>query len=211
MPNAAANKADSRPTGTFLVPVLGTLGIVLITGAVLRAMGRVWWCACATPTPFVSDIWSNHCSQHLFDPYSLSHVSHGLLFSIAFGWMAQGGLAGRVRPSTAVWFLAAVALEAGWEILENTPMVIERYRTQTASLNYNGDSIVNSLGDVISCAAGYLLARRIGPRRAFLLFLALELVMLLWIRDNLTLNVVMLIAPIQSIKQWQTPPTVLGT
>lgn len=170
-------------------------------------MGRVWWCACGNPSPWITDVWSMHCSQHLFDAYTFSHISHGLLFFVVFRFL-QGVMPELWRETftPAWWFLAAIALEAGWEVLENTPVVIERYRAQTASLNYNGDSIGNSLGDILSCALGFLIASKIGIRRAFLLFLAFEVMTLLWIRDNLTLNVLMLVHPIESIKAWQTPP-----
>lgn len=170
-------------------------------------MGRVWWCACGNPSPWMTDIWSMHCSQHLLDPYTFSHISHGLLFFVAFRWL-RGALPERWRKafSPSWWFFASIALEAGWEVLENTPFVIDRYRAQTASLNYNGDSIGNSLGDIFSCAAGFFIASRIAVRRALLLFVAFEVITLLWIRDNLTLNVVMLVHPIESIKVWQAPP-----
>jgi hypothetical protein len=94
-------------------------------------------------------------------------------------------------------------VEAGWEILENSPIIIDRYRSATASLGYNGDSIVNSTGDLLSCAVGYALAQRIGWKWSIGLFVVIELVMLLMIRDNLTLNVIMLLYPIEAIKRWQ--------
>jgi hypothetical protein len=169
---------------------------MLVTVAMLRVEGRIWWCACRTPTPFSTQVHSSHNSQHLLDPYSLSHLLHGLIF---YGCLRL--IAPRLDRGWAL--VIALIIEAGWEVLENSPPVIERYRAATASLGYTGDSIVNSAGDVMSCAIGFFLAARIGWRWSVALFVAIELTMLAWIRDNLTLNVVMLICPIEAIKHWQ--------
>ena len=107
------------------------------------------------------------------------------------------------RLSVAWNFAATLTLEALWEIVENSPFVIDRYRTGTAALGYEGDSIVNALGDSASCALGWALARRLGWRWSIAVWVAVEVILLLWIRDNLLLNVVMLLAPIEAIKQWQ--------
>jgi hypothetical protein len=107
------------------------------------------------------------------------------------------------RQST-VWQLwLAVTIEAAWEILENSEFVIRRYREQTASLGYFGDTIVNSLGNILVCGLGFMLAHRLGFRRAFALFVLTEVTLALWIRNNLTLNVLMLIYPIEAVKEWQ--------
>jgi hypothetical protein len=174
------------------------VALLLIAAVVtLRALGRVWWCACRTPTPFSTEVASSHNSQHLFDAYSFSHLLHGILFFWCLRLLAPGLAVGwRVFLATAV--------EAGWEILENTPMVIDRYRTATASLGYSGDSVVNSTGDVLSCAAGLLLARLVGWKWAAGAFVAVELSMLYLIRDNLTLNVLMLLWPLDAVRQWQS-------
>jgi hypothetical protein len=168
-----------------------------ITLLALRMEGRVWWCACRTPTPFSTDVNSMHNSQHLLDAYSFSHLLHGVLF---FGilWLVARKMDWRWR------FLIAMIIEAGWEVLENSPMVIERYRSATSSLGYSGDSIVNSAGDLLSCALGFFLAQRIGWKWSLALIIGVELIMLALIRDNLTLNIIMLIAPIEAIKRWQT-------
>ncbi|MFO0859237.1 MAG: DUF2585 family protein [Phycisphaerales bacterium] len=198
----------TRPINAWALPALAALLLTAAALVALRLMGRVWWCACAGLSPWTSDIWSRHCSQHLFDPYTLSHISHGLLFFIGMEMLA------RLLPPPAaarftmpLRFILAVALEAGWELLENTPMVIERYRSVTISLDYNGDSVLNSLGDILACATGFLIAMRLGVRPALMLFAALEIITLFWIRDNLTLNIVMLLYPIDTIRQWQTPAT----
>jgi len=97
----------------------------------------------------------------------------------------------------------AISVESLWEVIENTNRVIERYRGVTAAIGYQGDTIVNSLGDILSFAVGFILARYLGFRRSFAIFVITELTLLLWIRDSLILNVIMLIYPIQSIKTWQ--------
>ncbi len=173
-----------------------TVAAMLVGVAWLHLAGRVWWCQCATPTIFVADPATAHNSQHVFDWYSFSHLLHGVIFFLALQW---------AMPKLAVsWKLAiAVLVETAWEVLENSPIVIERYRTATASLGYEGDSIVNSVGDILFCVAGFFLARAIGWRGSLALFVVIELVMLVAIRDNLTLNVVMLIYPLQAIKTWQ--------
>ena len=97
----------------------------------------------------------------------------------------------------------AISLEAGWEVFENCDFTIERYREMTIALDYKGDSIANSLGDILSCGVGFLLTRRLGVWGSVSLFVATEVVLLIWIRDSLLLNVVMLTWPIDAIKTWQ--------
>lgn len=162
----------------------------------LRHQGRLWWCACGRPFLWVNDIWSEHTSQHLFDPYSFTHVLHGVAFC---------GLASLAFPRVKlVWRLwMAIALESLWEIIENSQFIIHRYRTATIGLGYEGDSIANSLSDISCCALGFILAYRLGLRRSLILFATTELVLLVWIRDNLTLNVLMLTWPINAVKAWQ--------
>lgn len=170
--------------------------LLVATLVFLRVAGRVWWCACRTPTPFSADPASSHNSQHFADWYSFSHLLHGLIFFGAL-WFFRARL-------TLAWRLAiAVAVEAAWEMLENSPIIIERYRAATAAQGYSGDSIVNSLGDILACVLGFFLARALGLRLSLVLFVAVELVMLYLIRDNLTLNVVMLVWPIDAVRAWQ--------
>src|SRR5262249_54327049 len=129
-------------------------------------------------------------------PYSLSHVLHGILF---FGllWLFRRRLSLNVRAAI------AACIEIGWETLENSPIIINRYRAATVSFGYTGDSIVNSLGDIISFMAGFYIARKLGWRASVAIFLAVELLMLWLIRDNLTLNVLMLLWPIDAVRKWQ--------
>jgi hypothetical protein len=183
-------------TGAYPRPVLALFAIVAATVIELRFQGRRWWCACGQPNLWSGDIHSEHNSQHLLDPYSFTHILHGVV------WYA---VLSRITPRLAlVWrFSLAVALAAAWEMMENTDFVIERYRNATASLGYRGDSIANSLGDMLSCAVGFLLARRLGPWGSLALFVAVELMLLLWIRDSLLLEIVMLFHPFRAVREWQ--------
>jgi Protein of unknown function (DUF2585) len=177
------------------------LALMLLIGAtafVLFEMGRVWWCECGEPFLWSGDIWCMHNSQHLADPYSFSHMLHGLIFAWVIYWIKP------LRKLPFAWrLIPATALEAGWEIFENTPLVINRYREATMALGYSGDSIGNSLGDLACCIFGFLIASGVRWYWSLAIFLATELGMLVMIRDNLTLNVIMLIYPIEAIQQWQ--------
>ncbi|MFN0011649.1 MAG: DUF2585 family protein [Phycisphaerales bacterium] len=200
MPDLPPTRSATRRT---LAPA-ATLALIFAVSAVaLVLMGRVWWCACGGLAPWAGNVWSSHCSQHLLDPYSLSHTSHGLVFFLVLTVLLRTPLAAAVR-ATAGWHVVFAALLAGaWEVLENTPFIIERYRSATMSLDYMGDSVVNALGDMACCVLAFVLARRIGPLATLLVFIASELVLLWWIRDNLTLNVIMLVWPVEAIRQWQ--------
>jgi hypothetical protein len=162
----------------------------------LALLGRRAWCACGSLALWWSDVASAHNSQHLFDPYSFTHALHGLLLyaalRLALGqrWPAQR-------------LLLALAAEVGWEVLENTDAVINAYRQSTVSLGYYGDSIANSLGDVLACAAGYTAAALAPAWLCALTFAAVEVALLATIRDSLLLNVLMLLHPIAALKQWQ--------
>jgi len=177
-------------------PWLAT-GIVPVAAAVqLHRQGRLWLCSCGYLLPWAGDIWSSDNSQHLFDPYSFTHLLHGFLFSGLLAW-------GVPRVSAAWRLCLAVSLEAMWEVIENSDFIIRRYREATASLSYQGDTIVNSLGDILVSGLGVMLAWHLGFRRALALFAVIEVPLLLWIRDSLILNMVMLIYPMQEIKVWQ--------
>jgi hypothetical protein len=168
------------------------LGIAVLA---LRLEGHRRWCACGRPVPWSSKIHSEHNSQHLADPYTFTHVLHGLLFyAVLRGW---GRLGLRTR------LVLTVALESLWEVLENSAAMIQRYRQATIALGYVGDSILNSVGDIAACGLGFLLAARLPVRWSVALFVLVETVLLLVYRDNLTLNILMLIWPSQAIKSWQ--------
>ena len=173
-----------------------TVAVSMAMAIMLHLMGQPLWCKCGGLSPWSSDIWSSHNSQHLVDPYFFTHVLHGVVLCGLLYWLPR-------RVSESSRFLTAVILEAGWEILENSPTIIERYRAATISKDYFGDSIINSGGDLIACIIGYLLARQLGFRRSMVFFLLTELILLLTIRDSLLLNVLMLVWPIEAIKRWQ--------
>lgn len=175
---------------------LAALAIVAAAAALLLAMGRNPICTCGTVDLWVGARDSPKTSQMLADWYSLSHIVHGLLFYAGL-WLIA-------RRWPVEWrFLAALAIEAAWEVTENTPWIIDRYRTATAALGYTGDSVVNSLSDIAMMVLGFLAARKLPLWASVMLLLALEIVPLVVIRDNLTLNVWMLLAPNSAIAAWQ--------
>lgn len=176
--------------------VLAFLAVLLTTGVVERGMGRSWLGPDGRFGFWESSIWSQECSQHLADAYSCSHFVHGILF-YAVLWVGARRLPVRYR------LLMAVLLEAGWELLENSSLIINRYRQTTIALGYDGDSILNSLSDIVTMALGFGFAWRMRPRITVALVLVLELGCALWVRDNLTLNIIMLLHPFESIKAWQ--------
>ena len=176
--------------------VLAALAIVVIAAAILLAMGRNPICACGTIDLWVGERDSSRTSQMLLDWYSLSHIVHGLLFYAALWFVA--------RRWPIEWrFLTAMLIEASWEVIENTPWIIDRYRTATAALGYSGDSVINSLTDIAMMILGFLTARKLPVWASVALVIILEIVPLFVIRDNLTLNVWMLLAPNRSIAAWQ--------
>jgi hypothetical protein len=187
---------DAWRARDYLRPALVILAVLAVHITVLRWEGRRWWCACGQSNLWWGDTQSAHNSQHLFDPYSFTHILHGVLLCGLLAWLAP-------RLPAAWRFCLAVALEAVWEVIENSDIVIDRYRTATAAFGYRGDTVANSLGDILSCAVGFLLARRLGPWGSLALFVAIEAVLLVWIRDSLLLEVLMLFWPIDAIKRWQ--------
>ncbi len=175
---------------------LASLFIVATAATVLLAMGRNPICTCGTLELWVGARDSPKTSQMLADWYSLSHVVHGLIF-YALLWLVAG------RWSVQWRFVFALLIEATWEVVENTPMVIDRYRTGTAALGYTGDSVINSMSDILMMALGFLAARKLPDRASVVALLVLEIVPLFVIRDNLTLNVWALLAPNAAIQAWQ--------
>jgi hypothetical protein len=179
-----------------LWPWLVTVAFIAAAVFRLQSTGRLWWCACGQFYLWAGDVCSPHNSQHLFDPYSLTHVLHGIVLCGLLAWACP-----RLAPG---WQMClAICIETLWEVVENTDVVIERYRALTMALDYRGDTIANSLGDILSCVVGIVLARRLGAWGSLAVFLVIELALLVWIRDSLLLNVVMLICPIDAIKAWQ--------
>lgn len=159
-------------------------------------MGRVPYCRCGYVKPWHGVVMSSENSQHLSDWYTPSHVIHGIAFYALF-W-----LVGRRLPLS-TRFVLAMALEAAWEIVENTPLVINRYREATIALDYYGDSVVNSVADIAAMAAGFWMASTAPVAASVAFVVVMELLVGYMIRDNLTLNIVMLLYPLDAIKRWQ--------
>ncbi len=176
--------------------VAGVLAILALLVVLEWAMGRSlfgpdgrfgWW---------EGSVHSSENSQRVADAYSFSHIIHGMAF-YGLLWL----VARRLKVSTR--YVVAVALEAGWELLENSPVIINRYREATIALGYTGDSILNSASDLVMMSLGFLLAWKLPVRVTLLAVLVMEIGCALWVRDNLTLNIIMLIHPIDAIKAWQ--------
>ena len=179
-----------------VLPWLAIVVVLMVTAYRLRSQGRLWWCSCDYLLLWSGDPWSSDNSQHLLDPYSFTHLLHGFVLC---GLLAL--IAPRLSPVWQLWL--AVSIEALWEVVENSEFVIRRYREETAALGYHGDTIVNSLGDIVVCGLGVVLARRLGLRRTLALFVVTEIALAIWIRDNLSLNILMLIYPLSAVKEWQ--------
>jgi hypothetical protein len=171
-------------------------GFVLLTMSILWMMGRVPVCACGSVKFWFGPITSDETSQHFTDWYSFTHITHGLLFYAGL-WLLFSNWTLGAR------LVAAIAIEGAWEVFENTSFIIDRYRELTYSLDYYGDSMLNSLGDLAAMIVGFLLATRLPLKASILLGIVIEIVLGFVIRDNLTLNVVMLLWPTDFIKDWQ--------
>jgi len=172
------------------------IGLLALTAGLELWSGRTWFGPDGKFGWWEGDIWSSANSQRLADPYSFSHLAHGILFFAGLWLVAR-----RVPADRRL--LLAVALEAGWELMENSPIIIERYRAATIALGYEGDSVMNSLSDILMMSAGFGFATRVRARVSVAVLLAMELGCAVAVRDNLTLNIIMLIHPVEAIKQWQ--------
>ena len=179
-----------RPAAILIVAIFA------VAAAVEWQMGRPFTYRHGPVRLWSGNVQSDQNSQQIADPYTFTHFEHGAIF-YGLTWLVMG------RASLGTRAVTAIAIETAWEAYENTDAVIERYRTETISLGYYGDSIVNSLADIAACLIGFLLAWRLPTRVTVVWIVAVEVILAFWIRDNLFLNILMLVRPLDAVRQWQ--------
>ncbi|MGV1951830.1 DUF2585 domain-containing protein [Agrobacterium vitis] len=189
---AGAPKTHHAASFWLVVPVI----ILAVQILAEHFMGRIWICSCGYVKLFEAGVNTPGNSQHLADWYTPSHIIHGFLF-YGLGWLVLR------RGSFGQRLTLATLIESGWELLENSPIIINRYRAATMAVGYEGDSILNSAMDTVFMALGFLFAARVPVWLTIVVAVFFELLTGYLIRDNLTLNVIMLVWPVDAIKAWQ--------
>jgi len=191
--SAIINRLRSMSPAQYAAIVAGLIAVQVLS---LLALGHPPICTCGSVKLWHGDVLSAENSQHLTDWYTFSHIIHGFGFYLLLWLIAQ-------RAPIGLRFAIAVGLEVGWEILENTPLIMDRYRESALAQGYYGDSIINSVSDTLAMSFGFFLARKQPVWLTIVLTIAMELFVGYMIRDNLTLNIIQLIHPNATLSRWQ--------